>query len=158
MSAWACRLDDERREALHPPVDGDVINLDTAFSQEFFDISVGQAVAQVPAHRQQDRVRREPKANERRRHRTATTNHPRTLRPAPNPSTQQSHVECRIVIASEQREDLGGELFELRSAPCAMSGHQLIEDGLDGIVKIEREVGRSGFDVAADDLGGGLDG
>ena len=32
--------DDQRREALHPPVDGDAINVDAAFGEEFFDVSV----------------------------------------------------------------------------------------------------------------------
>ncbi len=30
-------VDEERREALHPPVDGDVVDLDAAFCEEFFD-------------------------------------------------------------------------------------------------------------------------
>jgi hypothetical protein len=34
---------DQRGEALHPPVDRHVIDLDAAFGQEFFDITVGQA-------------------------------------------------------------------------------------------------------------------
>ena len=89
VTASSRRLDDERGEALHPPVDGDVINLDAAFGEQFFDISVRESVAEVPAHRQQDHVGREPETNKRRGSRTATTNHPGTLRPAPNPSTQQ---------------------------------------------------------------------
>jgi hypothetical protein len=31
----------QRREPLHPPVDGDVVDLDPAFDQEFFDVTVG---------------------------------------------------------------------------------------------------------------------
>ena len=53
-------LDDERGEALHPPVDGDVIDLDAAFGQQLFDIAVRQAVAQVPTHSQQDRIGPKP--------------------------------------------------------------------------------------------------
>jgi hypothetical protein len=60
---------------LHPPMDRDVVNLDAALGKELFDVAVGQAVAEVSAHRQQDHVRREPESNERRRSRTAT-NHP----------------------------------------------------------------------------------
>ena len=37
VTAWSRRLDDERGEALHPPVDGDVINLDAAFGERFFE-------------------------------------------------------------------------------------------------------------------------
>jgi len=37
-----------------------VVNLDPALGQEFLYISVGQSVAEVPAHSQQDDLRREP--------------------------------------------------------------------------------------------------
>jgi hypothetical protein len=30
----------QRREPLHPPVDGDVVDLDAAFDQQFFNVSV----------------------------------------------------------------------------------------------------------------------
>ncbi len=83
------RVDEQRCEALHPPVDGDVIDLDAAFGEEFLDVAVRQAVAEVPAHGQQDHLGREPVPGKRRRLRTATTIHPNTLRPAPDPSTQQ---------------------------------------------------------------------
>jgi hypothetical protein len=56
VSAWSSRLDDQRGEALHPPVDRDVINLDAALGEQFFDISVRESVSEVPAHRQQDHV------------------------------------------------------------------------------------------------------
>jgi hypothetical protein len=56
MTARASCLDDEQGEALHPPVDRDVIDLDAAFGEGFFNIAVGQAVAEVPAHCQQDHV------------------------------------------------------------------------------------------------------
>jgi hypothetical protein len=75
VTAWPCRVDDERGEALHPPVNRDVINLDATLGEELFDIAVGQAIAEMPAHRQQDHVWREPEANERRGSRAATTNH-----------------------------------------------------------------------------------
>jgi len=38
----------------------DVINLDTAFGEEFFNIAIRQPVAEVPAHSQQGHLRREP--------------------------------------------------------------------------------------------------
>jgi hypothetical protein len=34
---------------LHPPVDGDVINVGAAFGEEFFDVSVRESVAELPA-------------------------------------------------------------------------------------------------------------
>ena len=30
-------------------MDGDVVDLDVSFDQEFFDVSVGESVAEVPA-------------------------------------------------------------------------------------------------------------
>jgi len=37
-SAWPGRLNQQRREALHPPVHRDVINLDAAFGQQLLDV------------------------------------------------------------------------------------------------------------------------
>ena len=50
---------------MHPPEDGDVVNLDTALSQEFLHIPVGQVVAQVPADRDDDHLRLETEPGER---------------------------------------------------------------------------------------------
>ena len=52
-------------EALYPAVDGDVVDFDTAFNEELFDVSVGESVTEVPAHREHDHLRREPIASER---------------------------------------------------------------------------------------------
>jgi hypothetical protein len=49
----------KRREPLHPPVDGDVVDVDAAFGEQLFDVAEGQAKAQVPADRQHDHIRRE---------------------------------------------------------------------------------------------------
>jgi len=85
VPARPSRVDDQWCETLHPPVDSDVINVDAAFGEEFFDIAVRESVAEVPAHCQQDHVGREPESRKRRRSRVvrATTNHPGTLRPHP---------------------------------------------------------------------------
>jgi hypothetical protein len=40
MTAGPGRVDEQRREALYPPVDGDVINFDASLGEEFFDIAV----------------------------------------------------------------------------------------------------------------------
>jgi hypothetical protein len=64
MAGEAGRLGEQRCESLHPPVDSDVIDLDAAFGEQFFDVSVGQAVAQVPAHRHGDDLAREPETSE----------------------------------------------------------------------------------------------
>jgi hypothetical protein len=50
------RVDQLRREALHPPEQRDVTHVDTALIDEAPD-SVRKAVAQVPADRQQDHNR-----------------------------------------------------------------------------------------------------
>jgi hypothetical protein len=46
------RVDHEQGEALHPTVNRDVNDLDAAFGEEFFNIAVRQARAEVPARRQ----------------------------------------------------------------------------------------------------------
>ena len=53
------RLGELRRKALNPPIHRDVIDLDAAFGEEFFDVPVGQAEAQVQADRQGDDLGRE---------------------------------------------------------------------------------------------------
>ncbi len=55
-----CRVNERWGEALYPPINGDVIDFDASFGEEFFDVSAGQAVAEVPAHGQQDHLGREP--------------------------------------------------------------------------------------------------
>ncbi len=65
MTTRAGGVDEHRGEALHPPVDGDMVDVDAAFGEEFFHIAVGQAVAEVPAHGQQDHLGRKPVAGKR---------------------------------------------------------------------------------------------
>jgi hypothetical protein len=48
--------DQQRREALDPSVDRDVINVNTSFDDRLLDVAIRQALAQVPAHRQQDHL------------------------------------------------------------------------------------------------------
>jgi hypothetical protein len=54
------------REALHPSVHGDVIDLDATLTEELLDVAVGEPVPEVPAHRQDDDLGREPEPGERR--------------------------------------------------------------------------------------------
>jgi hypothetical protein len=56
---------EQRREPHHPPVDGDVVDLDAALGEQLLDVAVGQAETQVPAHRHDDHIRREAEADER---------------------------------------------------------------------------------------------
>jgi hypothetical protein len=55
----------DRREPLDPSEQGHVIDLDPALSEEFLQIPVGQPVAQVPTHGEQDDLRRESESSER---------------------------------------------------------------------------------------------
>jgi hypothetical protein len=57
-------LGEQRREPLHPAVDGDVVDLNAPLSQELFDVAEGQAETQVPTDRQHNHVGREAKASE----------------------------------------------------------------------------------------------
>jgi hypothetical protein len=71
VSAWSRRVDEQWCEALSPSIDRDVVDLNPAFGGEFFDVAVGQALAEIPADSQQDHVWRKPIP--RKRNRTART-------------------------------------------------------------------------------------
>jgi hypothetical protein len=66
-------VDQQRREAEHPAVDGHVVDLDAALGQEFLDVAVGQAEAQVPADSDDDDVGRKAEAGEGRARRDRRT-------------------------------------------------------------------------------------
>jgi hypothetical protein len=57
---------EQRGEPLHPPVHGDVIDLDAALDQEFLNVAVGQVESQIPAYGDDDDLGREPEPGERR--------------------------------------------------------------------------------------------
>ena len=40
LPAGTCRINQQRGEPLHPPVDSDMINLDAPFGQQLFDVAV----------------------------------------------------------------------------------------------------------------------
>src|SRR3954468_4132133 len=65
---WPGRADQQRREPLHPPVEGDVVDLDATLSEKLLKIPVRQPVAEIPAHRQQGHLGRETEPAEARRH------------------------------------------------------------------------------------------
>jgi hypothetical protein len=50
------RLAQQRCEPHDPAVDGDVVDLDAALGEQFFDVAVGEAKAEVPADRQHDHI------------------------------------------------------------------------------------------------------
>ena len=80
VPARARRLDQQGREPLHPPLDRDVIHLDTALGQQLLYVTVRQAIARIPTHRQHDHLRRKTETSEagpqRERGSRATTHQP----------------------------------------------------------------------------------
>jgi hypothetical protein len=54
VAARSGRIGEEWCEALHPPEHRDVVDLDAALSQEFFDVAVGEPEPQIPARCQHD--------------------------------------------------------------------------------------------------------
>jgi hypothetical protein len=64
VAAGSGGVGQQRREPLHPPVDGGVVDVDAALAEELLDVAVGQPEAQVPADREHDHVGREAKAGE----------------------------------------------------------------------------------------------
>ena len=86
---------------MNPSVDRDVINLDPTFGQQFFDVSVGQSISQVPADRQQDDIRRKPEASEpgpinRRRYKRATAHTDSLADLSPDARTQQCRLDKAV--------------------------------------------------------------
>jgi len=83
-----------------------VIHLDAPLSEQFLEIAIGESIAQVPAHREDDDLGREPETLERRirecGHETATARaHLTTLTARHHPPpTQQTPLE------SERTESL----------------------------------------------------
>lgn len=59
------RVDEQSREPQYPPLQDHAVDLDAACGERFRQVPVGQSVAQVPAHGQQDDLRREPEPGER---------------------------------------------------------------------------------------------
>ena len=89
-------------ESLDPAVDGDVIHFDASFSEEFFNVSVGESVSEVPADGEHDHFGWEPIASERRtvlwRWLVAVMVHRNSFASdRADPSTQQ----CRLKVAMD---------------------------------------------------------
>jgi hypothetical protein len=51
MPARSCRVDQQRREPLHPPVHAYVIDGDAPLGQQLFDITIGQGVTALEEQR-----------------------------------------------------------------------------------------------------------
>jgi hypothetical protein len=104
MTAGAGGLGQQRRKPLHPPVDGDVVDLDTPLGEQLFDVAIGQAEAQVPADRQHDHIGWEAEAREGGPHggsrtRAASTHHAGSLaartRAPPDATVPSSSLDRR---------------------------------------------------------------
>jgi hypothetical protein len=90
MPARAGSVDEHRRERLHPPIHRHVIDIDAALSQQLLDVAVGQAVAQIPAHRHRDHFARKPISSRSRRRDGHRLDHCLSVPPRHlAPSTQQ---------------------------------------------------------------------
>jgi hypothetical protein len=63
MAGGSSGVGELRRERLHPPVDRHVIHLDAALGKQLLHVAVGQAITQVPAHRNRDHLTRKPIAS-----------------------------------------------------------------------------------------------
>ena len=79
-----------------------MVDLDATLGEQLFEVPVGQPVPQVPAHRQQDHLGREPEPSEPRGHlarrcNTTTAFHPATL--APGTRSANATVPEEIVVA-----------------------------------------------------------
>jgi hypothetical protein len=92
-----------------PPVDGDVIDVDATLGEQFFDVPLRESVAEIPAHGQQDHVRREPVAGERDRNGTATTDYSCTLRAHPIPERNRASRSMSSIRRSDQSNMVGGD-------------------------------------------------
>jgi len=57
-------LGQQRREPLHPAVDGDVVDLHAALGEQLLHVAIRQAEPQVPADREDDHVWWEAEAGE----------------------------------------------------------------------------------------------
>ena len=66
MAARHGRIREEWCEALRPPVDRDVIDLDPTLTQQLLDVAIGEPIPQIPPHSQHDDLRLEPEPHERR--------------------------------------------------------------------------------------------
>jgi hypothetical protein len=45
VPAWSGGVGQQWREPLHPPIDGDVVDVAPAFGEQLFNVAVGQAEA-----------------------------------------------------------------------------------------------------------------
>jgi hypothetical protein len=66
VPAEAGGVGQQRGEPLHPPEHRDVVDLHATFDQQLLHIAIGEVEPQIPAHRDDDHLWREPEPGERR--------------------------------------------------------------------------------------------
>ena len=64
LPVWPGDGGGEWGEALQPPVDGEMVDLDPALAEGFLDVAVGESVPQRQTHCQDDDLGREPEPDE----------------------------------------------------------------------------------------------
>jgi hypothetical protein len=109
-------LGQQRRAPLHPPVDGDVIDVDAALDQQFLDVAIGQAKGQVPADGDDDHLGREAKAGKADRRTGAARGRWWVLTPTGSP-LERGHSECNSADRRGQFP-LPRPMHLLDAAPC----------------------------------------
>ena len=65
MAVWSRSVEEQRRDAAHPPEQGDVIDVDAALCEESLEVAIGELEAEVRANRQRNHFGREPEADKR---------------------------------------------------------------------------------------------
>lgn len=90
VSARSGSVREEWGEMLDPPVDGDVIDLDPAFTEEFLDVAVGEPIPEIPADGEDDDLRREPDPTNAKRWIAGIGRKRRGLIPPPLPQSRRS--------------------------------------------------------------------
>jgi hypothetical protein len=134
VSAWPGCVDEQGREALHPAEHANVVDGDATLSEQFFHASIGQPVAQVPAHRQHDDLTGEAEPSEarsRRRYSMVATTHQLSLpeavihqrnSPTKHALTRSAaRYSCRRVgkLVPSNMRDAGANLVRRRSLGAA---------------------------------------
>jgi hypothetical protein len=98
---------EQRRESLHPSVDGDGVYLDTTLGEQLLQIAVGQPTAQVPADRDRDHLNRNrnPELGEER----LDVNAPASLLNQPRPSPAGSR-DAKPAQAGVEGSQISGSI------------------------------------------------
>jgi len=140
-----------------------VVDLDATFGQQFLDIAVGQAVTQVPAHRDRDHLPREAVAGRSRRSRP-WADHPASLRqPDDHPQRNSADPPKRDALLADSLASDGVYLDNSYRADGPQALSTLIQtfmtESLPGgsivlITNVDAHDGFARFSWAANDASG----